>query len=177
MARFGQLRWVPMLIRAYYDAQSRLEASKTAPQTPSNAESRDNRSKAEVPKTTNAEQKATSHPKRVQKRSIPLTGSPRRAVPSRRKYPSQSDRTLRLLRELQTANRKLESLESIERRLSQMGIALDEFNQQIAQLKAEQENIKSEGKRDEVPLPTSNTNAPSQGQGQALGAGPGPYAF
>lgn len=173
MARFGQLRWVPMLIRAYYDAQSRLETDKTAPVTSSDNQSRDGGSTALAQKIEGPVQKTTVHKRRAQNRVMRRPTTQRQRIPSKRNHTSQSDRTLRLLRELQTANRRLASLESIEQRLSQMGIALDEFNQQMAELKAEQEGIKT---KERIAEPGDRMpGAPPSLQGQ--GSNQPPYAF
>lgn len=132
MAKLKRLKWVPMLIKAYYDAQNRLEAR---PRMATGL----NESPVRAEGAPAAPPAPATSPQRVAKRRIK-----KHKPVSKRLAPSSVDKNARLLRELRVTNRRLASLESIQKQLQQMEATIDGFNQQISQLKQEKQSLEKE---------------------------------
>lgn len=125
MARFERLRWVPMLIRAYYDAQLRRE----------------------IPEATSAQKPEVPAVKAVRQKSTPIAAKSAHKAQSNKKrkhVKKQSGRrktqrishdpTLQLLRELRAANHKLKEIDAIREQLSDLGSSLHHFQRRVEKL-------------------------------------------
>lgn len=144
MARLAKLRWVPMLIRAYYDAQARVysaresETADTAEQTP-----------VKTKEKSSAPKKQTRYPNRPSN-SQKLQPKPRHSM---RQMRIKGDKTANLLREIRATNRKLEELADIRRQLKELGSSMEGVNRQIDALKARSETLVASSRSDSPPRP------------------------
>ncbi|MFB5191739.1 hypothetical protein [Alicyclobacillus fastidiosus] len=131
MARFERLRWVPMLIRAYYEAQART--SKQSVSEPL----------VQLPpiETSQKVRLATVHRGKSMRtaarvpvnRSKKSTHTTTKHASNRRLTTTAANR--RLLEELQSANRKLEELTALQQQIRDIGTSLDGFHKEISELK------------------------------------------
>ncbi len=129
MANFGLLRVVPMLIKAYHDAQVQISATK--------------------PNETQLNMRAAAANKK-----IPLTlpaktqdKKPTKAVHGKNKrnspisiHSGPKDVTSRLLREIRATNRKLKDLDDVQRQLSSLSSTLDDFKRKLGELDKQPES-------------------------------------
>ena len=129
VARFERLRWVPMLIRAYYDAQAQVTSTRLAAQ----------------PKLISANVSITSQPKprRARPTGNRARGKMRAMSASRNQgnqgpQGNQSEPAIRLLRELRTTNRKLRGLDEIQQKLMEISATLDDFHRKVDDLSAKE---------------------------------------
>lgn len=148
MDKLKRLRWVPMLIKAYYEAQNRVQTS-----TPTQLVKPDAQTEAPAKSDT-----ANETPRVHQKLRRP-TSQPRRSARRNQRLPQ--DKTTRLLQELRAANRKLESLESIQLKLQQLGSVMDDFNQQITRIQAARDVVAVGNEDERRPLTEPPTVHPS----------------
>lgn len=140
MARLQRLRWVPMLIKAYYDAQNQVGS----PNVPKKAQ--DNRTEGTTAELTDAPVNTPEAPMRERSRRAKPQSHAKR-LPKRspsREQARHLDKNTRLLRELRVTNQKLGRLDSIQQQLQQMEEVLEGFNQQIGQLKTDKERLERE---------------------------------
>lgn len=120
MARLKQLRWVPMLIRAYYDAQMRVAPTQTsAPKPDLRTVALSDKRTSSMPTKTRPNRPATTGQRLKKKNSTMI-------VPK-----EQNDVASRLLRELRATNRKLKGLDDLRQQLKGVGLSLEEFNRRI----------------------------------------------
>lgn len=131
MARFEQLRWVPMLIQAYYRAQTQLGT------TPAITDKNSYNDINVEPKTRS--KKPMPESKHPVKQNAGLQ-NPVHPNPIKLKNPTQpshtqNDSTQRLLREIRSTNKKLKNLDMIHKQLKEISTSLDHFNQRIEELK------------------------------------------
>ncbi|MFD1675072.1 hypothetical protein [Alicyclobacillus fodiniaquatilis] len=125
MARFERLRWVPMLIRAYYDAQLRREGPETI-----------SAQKPEVLTVKTIQQKSTPiATKRTHKTQNSQKRKNAKKQNSRKKTQRIShDPTVQLLRELRAANHKLKEIDAIREQLNDLGSSLHHFQRRVEKL-------------------------------------------
>ncbi|EPZ45190.1 hypothetical protein [Alicyclobacillus acidoterrestris] len=129
MARFDRFRWLPILIRAYYDAQSRL-SKEDAPG--SSVQSSGKRRKNLGKDTHVAQASATG-------KSDLRTGASQRklraAKPVTKHRNPATAVNRKLLAELQEANRKLQELSVLQQKIHEIGTSLDVYHKEISELK------------------------------------------
>lgn len=140
MARFTKLKWVPMLIRAYYDAQRQLESRQTNQQSAGTSDSNGGSTSTEIPKKVERNRSRSSpvqnkFPSVRAKRQPKIQPAKIGHKTTRREgaTPNMRDR-VKLLRELQRTNQKLEELDSIKAQLKEFGITISGFSKEIERL-------------------------------------------
>ncbi|WAH41068.1 hypothetical protein NZD89_22745 [Alicyclobacillus fastidiosus] len=126
LARFQQLRWVPILVRAYYDAQ-RMNSETSNALKPTVAKSA--RSGTDVSVTPRGPRKQNQSAKR---------NTPKKPVPS-----SSQNKLASLLREIRMVNRNLRGLGDIRQQLKNLGISIEELNSRLDTVKANDEPTSS----------------------------------
>lgn len=149
MRRLERFRWVPMLLRAYYDAQRQVEEKgETLTEEPIRAV-KPERSKATTsqrPNRTDVAKPPLKKPDRlrVKPTSPPLQNGRRVAIRPKSEQASRvdrvrkpSDHNVQLFRELRETNRKLEELAAMQKQLDSIGEAMNDVNKQIESLKAQ----------------------------------------
>lgn len=150
MARFTKLKWVPMLIRAYYDAQRQLESRQTNQQSAGTVAVGGGSTNAEVAGKVDVE-KNDSKPGRLQNKSQTPHAKRHSRMQTTKiahkhtgRVTTQSNmrNRLKLLQELQRTNQKLEELQSIKTQLKEFGITIDSFSKEIERISENRSSAK-----------------------------------
>ncbi|GMA63122.1 hypothetical protein NZD89_25095 [Alicyclobacillus fastidiosus] len=162
MARFERLRWVPMLIRAYYEAQAR--ASKQAVSEPF--------VQSPAKETSQNARFAPVHRGKTMKSAVRIRAErpkkPAQAVTknANRRPRSNAAANRRLLEELQSANRKLEELTTLQQQIREIGTSLDGFHKEISELKTKADESLSRRRPDRLnsgPMALPHMDTPPYG--------------
>lgn len=149
MTRFVKLKWVPMLIQAYYDAQRRVQSEQR--QTISSQTQEETNPNAGSPSQNEVKTAKSAKRRRINASARRVRSLPHKTVSKKRNdqvthtQPFNAARNNRiLLRELQAANQKLEELESIKSQLKEFGMTMDGFSKEIERLTKHKDNVVSE---------------------------------
>lgn len=131
MARFEKLRWVPMLIRAYHDAQMRVGPAESVEPVIQTVALGNNQA-VSVPARKSHQATAVT----VQKSGNKGAATRNRARKKNLSVPvsdRQNDATSRILRELRTTNRRLKGLDELRQQLKRVGMSLDEIDRRMSE--------------------------------------------
>ncbi|KRW91090.1 hypothetical protein SD51_10970 [Alicyclobacillus tengchongensis] len=128
--RLERLRWLPMLLRAYYEAERTVKAQPSE-QTTTATHSEKNSGRQLL------RQPATARKNKIQQ--APTVQKPPSKPPVRpsRKPAAAPNTTAQLYRELKEANRRLEELAAMQRQLESIGAAMEDVNRKIEALRSE----------------------------------------
>ncbi|WAH36406.1 hypothetical protein [Alicyclobacillus dauci] len=144
MNRFTRLRWIPILLRAYYEAQMRLDAERGETQS-EKILVKDNERSRKVP--LRAE---TGKRPKVKRRTSMEKFKPTSPNTSLPKAPLSGGTNVQLLKELRATNEKLEELASIREQLRELGMSVEDVNRRIDELRVTKEVVESQANAQSV---------------------------
>ncbi|WP_067620337.1 hypothetical protein [Alicyclobacillus acidiphilus] len=164
MRRLERFRWVPMLLRAYYDAQRQMEStdgsSQTAERSPKDTPhvvnattykgksgGNNSRSKKSVEQIEETNARIRQHPSAAGRQRQTAAA---RSLQRRRIQTNQT--TQQLYRELREANRRLEELASMQKQLESINEAMNDVHRQIESLRSKTESKPHAGQDENPPF-------------------------
>ncbi|GMA58148.1 hypothetical protein C7445_11432 [Alicyclobacillus sacchari] len=130
--RLERLRWLPMLLRAYYEAERTVKAQPNEQTVMANPDKNNRRQSLRQP--------ATARKNKVSEASTVRKPPSKPPVRPSRKPTVAPNTTAQLYRELKEANRRLEELAAMQRQLESIGAAMEDVNRKIEALRTEADN-------------------------------------